>query len=272
MQQDVLDELEALRRYLKPFHTACDEICNRLPAPKVHCIIRDEVLGSLQDKPPSYTMYLDHTALGELDAETSMPHDTHISIRNAIPKLNMCDYAVLVFLPYLTDVPRKINARVDWLFIEFQPLFNLCLEGCELPKSPKHSIFSITTSGGEQFIADFTIEQFGYHGRYWITPKAEYLEQYTTNGAYHIATDDDKEIIQDFVNIDRVGNMFQHATYLVCSAFDWQAYCQLPLATQKAQIRAFVRHALERPGVPTTQDNTPSAVESGASTEISFGE
>jgi hypothetical protein len=39
-----------------------------------------------------------------------------------------------------------------------------------------HFVFCITSVRGEQFIADFTIEQFGYHGTDWFTKQTEYFE------------------------------------------------------------------------------------------------
>ncbi|KAH9872923.1 hypothetical protein J1614_005318 [Plenodomus biglobosus] len=193
-----------------------------------------------------------HTWPREVDAEVSMPKDLHESIRYAIPKLNMCDYVSAVFLPHLTNVLQQINARADWLIVELQPHFLLRFAGYELPEHQAHSTFSITTSSGEQFVADFTMEQFGFHPQYWLSSKTDYLNWYTVNCEYRLHTDEETTVMKSYADYDSLAVNLQRATDAVVGAFDRQAYSQLPIASRRPWIRAAVRDTFASLGIPTS--------------------
>ncbi|KAI8940656.1 hypothetical protein NX059_001926 [Plenodomus lindquistii] len=199
-------------------------------------------------------MYADRIAPGEVDAEACMPQDLHISIRKAIPKLNMCDAVTLALLPHVTDILQKINARVDWLTVDFQPLFQLRDEGSNF--SGSHSILSITTSSGEQFIPDFTIEQFGYHERYWLTSKPDYLQSYTMDGSYALVTEEHLDMVRFFAHVTPASHSFQRVADAVLGTFDWTAYSQLLPAARRPWISAAVLAAFKTLTAPASGDGT----------------
>lgn len=56
----------------------------------------------------------------------------------------------------------------------YDSVFMLDFEGRKLGK-PWHHIFCIKTASGEEYIADFMIEQFGYFD-HWFAKKSLYLD------------------------------------------------------------------------------------------------
>lgn len=94
-------------------------------------------------------------------------------------KHNHCDYSIHLFLTYLEPVFRKFGAKIEWFAVGANPmvLFHSLPRPAQL--NIRHSVFSITTARGEEFIADFTIEQFGFPGSSWFTQKTAYVAQCT---------------------------------------------------------------------------------------------
>ena len=192
---------------------------------------------------PTYKIYNDTTSAELVGAEASIPQGTPINIRNAILKADMCDFALLVFLPHVAHVLEKIGARVDWLTLYMQPVLRLFRNGESLRERVLHSVFIITTSNANQFIADFTIEQFGYNSRHWITPKSEYLIEFSADGTFSIAADGHMDLVRLSANQCDFMAIFQHIADDVCSQFDWGTYCRHQLPDRLPWVRALVRNA-----------------------------
>jgi hypothetical protein len=77
-------------------------------------------------------------------------------------------------LPYITSVAQRYHARADWLVIDnIMPRMLLVYPG-QTKEVIQHSVCVITSATGEQYIADFTIEQFGYDGTMWFTKRSDY--------------------------------------------------------------------------------------------------
>jgi hypothetical protein len=97
-------------------------------------------------------------------------------MRRRSSKFNHCDVSIQFFLIYLEPLLKKIGARVEWLAVCPNPrmVFHWA-ESIPLPEV-RHSVFYITAKTGETFVADFTIEQFGFGEDMWFLPAKEYMQ------------------------------------------------------------------------------------------------
>jgi hypothetical protein len=104
----------------------------------------------------------------------AMPPGTFPILQSALQKLNLCDVATYSMLLYITPVVQKYHARADWLIIDnIIPRMLLVLPG-QTMEGIQHSVCVITSATGEQYIADFTIGQFGYDRSMWFTKRSDY--------------------------------------------------------------------------------------------------
>jgi hypothetical protein len=114
----------------------------------------------------------------------------------AYPKLNTCDIACQSMIGPIADKLRETGAKVSWLLIK--PRVKFLLRTAASYAHGKqgaaiHSILSITTASGEEYIADFTIEQFGHPKRDWLMKKSKYMEKYAKNGFNVVAPKSHKD-------------------------------------------------------------------------------
>jgi hypothetical protein len=104
----------------------------------------------------------------------AMPPGTSYLFQSALQKLNLCDVATYSMLPYITPVVQKYHARADWLVIDnVVPRITLVYPGQKV-EAIQHSVCLVTSATGKQYIANFTIEQFGYDGSMWFTKRSDY--------------------------------------------------------------------------------------------------
>ncbi|EFQ89617.1 hypothetical protein PTT_14049 [Pyrenophora teres f. teres 0-1] len=97
--------------------------------------------------------------------------------RLASYKFMHCDYSIILFLMYLERALARYGATVKWLTVKTRP-YVLFHRQYERPDADvRHSVFEITARSGNQYIADFTIEQFGYPGYMWFMNKTVYMFQ-----------------------------------------------------------------------------------------------
>lgn len=249
MQEQRLEELVGLVAVLEPLRTVFDELCEYLPKPKVSLIVEDQALeGSSHLQETTYTMYRDATRREYVAGDASLPHGTPARLRNAYLKTNLCDLSLFAFFPHVANVLGQVDAQVDWLLLEMQPLLRLRFHDGMLPDQAFHSVFIITTSSGEQFIADFTIEQFGYPSRCWLTPKWDYLDEFSVDGTLSIVTDEYINSVRLSVSPIHSVSIFLLIVDYVHNGFDWERYSQLDEPDRLPWILALVHDARRRIG------------------------
>ncbi|CAG5174273.1 uncharacterized protein ALTATR162_LOCUS7755 [Alternaria atra] len=100
--------------------------------------------------------------------------------QTASNKFNHCDFSIHLFLCYLEPLLSRVGATVIWLAVQAKPHWVIHWEGERPYPLVRHSVFSITTRSGDEYIADFTIEQFGFASEYWLMRKRDYEERFTT--------------------------------------------------------------------------------------------
>jgi hypothetical protein len=71
-----------------------------------------------------------------------------------------------------------VDARVEWLEVRVSPRIMIRF-GDQSLHSPIYSVSCITADTGEQFFADFTVEQFGYDGTFWFMKKDERISDFS---------------------------------------------------------------------------------------------
>ena len=109
-------------------------------------------------------------------------HDPWISpdMRRGSNKFNHCDFSIRVFLYVLEPLLSRVNARITWLAVVAKPYWVIFWKDYQPdPQVLRHSVFNIETRSGDEYIADFTIEQFGYSSECWLMRKSEYEKQCT---------------------------------------------------------------------------------------------
>jgi hypothetical protein len=126
---------------------------------------------------PIYTVHTrkdDSQNVVKTRGAAAMPPGTSYLFQSALQKWNLCDVATYSMLPYITPVVQKYHARADWLVIDnVVPRITLVYPGQKV-EAIQHSVCLITSATGKQYIADFTIEQFGYDGSMWFTKRSDY--------------------------------------------------------------------------------------------------
>ncbi|KAF2682993.1 hypothetical protein K458DRAFT_390273 [Lentithecium fluviatile CBS 122367] len=106
-------------------------------------------------------------------------------LQQAYLKLNMCNFAVESMIAPISDKLKGMGARVERLLV--CPRAHIILKPYEDSDPSIQSVFGITAASGAQFIADFTIEQFGHDAEDRFSTQAEYLDRFTRDGEWILA-------------------------------------------------------------------------------------
>jgi hypothetical protein len=105
-----------------------------------------------------------------------------LRLRAGALKFNMCDTSIVLFLRYIEYALWRTGAVTQWLTLSTKPRVVFHFGGVEPNPTVRHSVFGITSAHGYEFIADFTIEQFGFEPEMWFTTRKEYLAKVSRNG------------------------------------------------------------------------------------------
>jgi hypothetical protein len=106
-------------------------------------------------------------------------------LKQAYLKLHQCDFALEGMIQPIRDKLKETGAKVEWLLV--LPRAKILLQMCYDDTEPPHSVFEITSSMGQEYIVDFTIEQYGHSPDDWFTTKEDYLARFTEGGIWIVA-------------------------------------------------------------------------------------
>jgi hypothetical protein len=155
----------------------CSDACRREP---IMSIRRMECFWSGKQ---IYTIRTGRDFNGEsmqvLNAE-AFPPGTSENLRKALNVYSMCTMSVIIYLPLLRKALQALGAQVSWHKVLIDPLIVLDFEGQALGTNCHH-VFRIKTATGQEYIADFTVEQFGYFD-HWFMEKDKYVPECTVDG------------------------------------------------------------------------------------------
>ena len=154
---------------------------------------------------------------------------------------NQCDFALDTMFKPIREKLRTIGARADWLNVDIAPKFLLTFAGEKVEKFA-HLVMDVTTSCGNQYIVDFTLEQFGYDRGDWLMPERVYLEQCTTDGCWELASAEDQDVV---AFEERTGNKYREWRERItefCYALNW---AELDRMSPDARIAMVRKRAME---------------------------
>jgi hypothetical protein len=176
----------------------------------------------------------------------AFPADTHPALQLSILKINTCDLAVHSLLPYLTIALQKLRACADWLVVDASPkcMFHYFPEQVQ---QGLHSVFIITSATGNQYIADFTLEQFGFDANMWFMKKNDYYDQVTDKEYWRLADQacvdevegsiaGDSDMLSMLLAVQEVAGYVNKAEYTALTEGNQEAWLE-----NKA-IQAVLRH------------------------------
>jgi hypothetical protein len=174
-EQKAAPEFTHLKSLLEPFNTILNTLlCNTtlLRVISIHCTLPTP---TSKYNIPVYTVNSAESD-GYARGASAFTPDTPPSLQLAIRKHNRCDTSTAVLFPLVSALLEPHGARVDWINVAAAPksLFESDIRAASIPR---HTAMLITTAAGNEYVADFTIEQFGFEGDMWFVTKAEYVEK-----------------------------------------------------------------------------------------------
>jgi hypothetical protein len=175
----------------------------------------------------------------------SCPADMPCDVQTAVLKTEGCDIAAYSFNQWISDALQTIGARVECLLIRPYPRLYIHYATDPLLVNMWHSVFSITSARGEEFIADFTIEQLGYYGRDWFTKQTEYFET-RIEGDWRIASEDDMAKTEEEVLGYTSQTLFKDLVDAVCGEMHWPTCRSLPAADRLNWVTTRTQEVFDR--------------------------
>lgn len=165
----------AIMAILEPYWHIFNFVLEHEQRPKTRALIPWRRSTS---SPPVLVHFLEERV--EASGAAAYPQWVSHQLRRSSHKYNHCDYSIRLFLGLFLRRLGEVNAKIEWFAVDAKPLilFHWCYYPLQL--KVRHSVFSITTKSGEEYIADFTIEQFGYPSAMWFMEKKEYVAKCTT--------------------------------------------------------------------------------------------
>jgi len=161
-------------------------------------------------------------------------------LQDAYLKLNSCDFALESMIESINSKLQGFGAKAEWLLVHARAKF--LLKYSENDTTPWHSVFGITSANGAQFIADFTIEQFGHSRHSWFLTQSDYLDKYTENGERKVApVEHQADNQQDEVELECLLEVT-----LLCDELDWSALEGLGREAKVSMVAGWALDAFQR--------------------------
>jgi hypothetical protein len=167
-----------MKAILEPFSHIFNTITESIKSEVINRVQLEPRGGGLNANMPAYTVNsLQDDDLSQIWSRgaTALPSNTPLSFQCALQKFNLCDSARYSMLTYIIQAVQKVYGRADGVVIDnVVPRMMLAYPGDE-PAVCNHSVCIITSASGEQqYIADFTLEQFGYESESWFLKRSDY--------------------------------------------------------------------------------------------------
>ncbi|KAF1915656.1 hypothetical protein BDU57DRAFT_577453 [Ampelomyces quisqualis] len=245
----VENSFESIKTLVAPFREIINVTLEESLLARISRITRST--GSSHSACPGLPIYTIHTdpvdgcEVQEVKGIEAFPPEISSQLRSAVLKLNTCDMTVNAFLSRLSDALLSVGARTDWLLVCAEPLFGLHYDVRNL-EMPVHSVFCITTASGEEFIADFSVEQFGYDETHWFMDKYQYLVECTKNGIYRIPSNEEIAEAVEGQAQNQIAAQMIDIFRLVHDELDWSELVEVPADEQVPWVRSRIRQMLQR--------------------------
>ena len=247
-QQHEENDFKSIKTLIAPFREILNVTLDECVLKRIYHITR--TVGSPESPFPGLAIYELHTLSADggferVKGNEAFPANTSLQLQAAARELNSCDITFHAFLYRLSELLRRIGARVDWYILRATPLFGMQYDTAKF-EAPVHSVFCITSASGSEFIADFTIEQFGYGEEYWFMDKYHYLLECTKDTKYWVLGE------QDTAEAREARMEYESAVQLVTAlrsvydAINWMQVRRIPADDQLEWVRTHACEALER--------------------------
>jgi hypothetical protein len=174
------------------------------------------------------------------DINNVLPDEMSARLVNALYKKDMCDTSIFWFVKPMTEKLKEVDAVTYWYIFDYDPEFvmHYDFENATAKSRVSHSVFRITGSSAKHYVADFTVEQFGFDGpRYFFLPIEQYFRLMNGMKEWEPCTAVHEEASRCAINeMDSCVSLhWEIARY--CSQLDWTC-----LATMEALDRAYFLH------------------------------
>lgn len=183
------------------------------------------------------------TAKGRAAFSPETPYELQSSIMN----FSFCDMSSFCFLPWITEALRPMRAFAECLLIcPVRPEHILCYaNGPSGSAFGRHSVFVITTASREQYIADFTLEQYGLPAESWFLEKSEYMQRFT-EGVWCIASEEDLDETDEMIASQPGEQHIRNCINAVCEEVNLPVYRSLPVDERMPWVEALTKEIMER--------------------------
>lgn len=248
-QQTPDTDFYQIKAILEPFRQIFHVLLEDTQSARISRIEADTHTRSTRDGATTYIVYEERRPRSRprwAKGREIFPPGTPAELQTAIMKQDTCYVSVLSFLPHITDALQKIRARVDWLCGYVKPRILIHYSDMDLEKVAMHSVFGITSSGGEQYIADFTIEQFGHNDDCWFTLKPDYLDRFVEDGDLRITTDAEMAVTEEDISNDEFMSSIVATVKTICEQIDWKVYDKLPIQERQAGVESHTQLIMQR--------------------------
>ncbi|KAF2797112.1 hypothetical protein K505DRAFT_358695 [Melanomma pulvis-pyrius CBS 109.77] len=161
------------------FNAACEENWQSVMK---SCIKLD---GTPEDNTTFYEIHEDRN----VSKPSSLPDDVPDIVAQGYPHWNMCGIGCWMALEPLRRKLTRFDVTVDIIVLKPYPTILMVPPG--RTEISDHCVLKIDLPCGKVFIADFTLQQFGYGETSWWCEMESYLEQFSATGNFRSANEDD---------------------------------------------------------------------------------
>jgi hypothetical protein len=200
------------------------------------------------DLPTIISLHLSKDRAGEskyTTGENAYPPWLNLPLQAGIAKFNTCDATICMFYSHLKNALEDVDATVDWLTPTLKPRLVFHYSTRDPVPIIRHSVFGIRSRNGNGFVADFTIEQFGFKSATWFQKAEEYLSKCTLDGRLRMKADmSEMTEMMDAVMRERVG--MNRVIWELCDGLETVKWKGLDGHTKMEWLKGLVEEACRR--------------------------
>jgi hypothetical protein len=149
-------DYEEVKAVLEPYWQIWNLCLERFEVPIIDRINFSHPSSDQSDEPTTISLHIFKDRAG------TYPPLLSPNLQTGIARLNMCDATVCLFYGYIEKALQETGATVSWLTPTPKPRLLFHYSTSDPNPMVRHSVFGITSRHSNRFVADFTIEQFGF--------------------------------------------------------------------------------------------------------------
>ncbi len=234
-------DFDLVKSIVAPFRQIYGMILEDEPFKIVNRIVKDDPTSGLKSDSnvPIYTIHFTNDT--DEDAwktgRAAFPPGVSPEMQMALLKFSTCDFVTFTFLPHIAKALENIGARVEWWYVRMKPRYLIHFEPDEFTE-PDHAMIAITTASDEKYVADLSIEQFGYSGQEWFNTSAAFVDNHTSTGIWTVPQKEELAAFEPSLRQNAFCKSLYHRATKICGELDWTHYFTLPADEREAWIEA----------------------------------